>query len=111
MDVASGLLTAFGLAAAREMVRDRRGRWFDPDLSDAFLAIRDGDGIWRELDAALEPTAIAHLDPGGPIRTASDGDLDRIGIDIDGADRREPEATRRDGEDSRAAPHVEDGPS
>ena len=71
-------LTAFGIAAAREMVRDRRGRWFDPDLSDAFLAIPDGDPIWRELDDALEPTAIAHLDPGGTIRTASGEDLDRI---------------------------------
>ncbi len=60
------------------MVRDRRGRWFDPDLADAFLAIPDGDPIWLELDEALEPTTVAHLDPGVTIRTASDEDLDRI---------------------------------
>ena len=71
-------LTAFGLQGAREMVRDRRGRWFDPDLADAFLAIPDGDPIWLELDEALEPTTVAHLDPGVMIRTASEEDLDRI---------------------------------
>lgn len=71
-------LTAFGLAAAREMVRDRRGRWFAPDLVDAFLAIRDGDPIWAELDQALEPAIVASLDPGGIVRTAGDEDLDRI---------------------------------
>lgn len=71
-------LTAFGVAAAREMVRDRRGRWFDPDLADAFLAIADGDRIWGELDDAIEPTAVAYLDPGATTRSASDEDLDRI---------------------------------
>jgi HD-GYP domain-containing protein (c-di-GMP phosphodiesterase class II) len=71
-------LTAFGVQAAREMVRDRRGRWFDPELADPFLAIADGDPIWLELDEALDPTTVAHLDPGTMIRTASDEDLDRI---------------------------------
>jgi HD-GYP domain-containing protein (c-di-GMP phosphodiesterase class II) len=71
-------LTAFGVGAAREMVRDRRGRWFDPELADAFLAIPDRDSVWTELDNAREPTTVAHLDPGTTIRTASDEDLDRI---------------------------------
>ena len=32
-----------GLAAAQEMVRERSGRWFDPEVAEAFLAIGPGD--------------------------------------------------------------------
>ncbi len=71
-------LTAFGRTAARDMVRDRRGRWFDPNLASAFLAIGDGDAIWTHLDAAGDPSAIAEAAPDNGIRVAGDDDLDRI---------------------------------
>ena len=71
-------LTAFGRTAAREMVRDRRGRWFDPDLASAFLAIRESDAIWTDLDAASDPSTIAEAVPDKRIRVAGDDDLDRI---------------------------------
>ena len=34
---------AHGVAAAHEMVRERRGRWFDPGLADVVLAIGADD--------------------------------------------------------------------
>lgn len=71
-------LTAFGRTAARDMVRDRHGRWFDPDIASAFLAIRDGDAIWTDLDAANDPSAVAEAAPDNGIRVAGDDDLDRI---------------------------------
>ena len=47
--VAEVFHAADGREAAREVVRARRGRWFDPEVADAFLAIRDGAGLWRRL--------------------------------------------------------------
>jgi HD-GYP domain-containing protein (c-di-GMP phosphodiesterase class II) len=38
-----------GLAAAQEMVRERSGRWFDPKVAEAFLAIGPGDPLWADL--------------------------------------------------------------
>ena len=71
-------LTAYGLDAARAMVSDRRGRWFDPEIADAFLALNVSDPIWAELDAALDPQVVAELEPGATIRLAGEDDLDRI---------------------------------
>ena len=71
-------LTAYGRDAARQMVRDRRGRWFDPDLADAFLSIPAGDGLWGDLASADEPGLVACMEPGGTLRIAGDDDLDRI---------------------------------
>jgi len=39
-----------GPAAADDMVRRRKGRWLDPGVADAYLAI--GSAVLRELDAA-----------------------------------------------------------
>ena len=38
-----------GLAAAHEMVRERSGRWFDPEVAGAFLAIGPEDRLWADL--------------------------------------------------------------
>ena len=43
-------LSARGRDAARVMVQGRRGRWFDPDLSDIILGLSDGDPLWERLD-------------------------------------------------------------
>src|SRR3954470_20314171 len=38
-----------GVAAAHEMVRERRGRWFDPQVADVLLAIGPEDRLWSDL--------------------------------------------------------------
>ena len=71
-------LTAYGLDAARSMVVDRRGRWFDPHVAGAFLSLNDSDSIWTQLDAARDPQVVADLEPGAVLQVAGDEDLDRI---------------------------------
>lgn len=71
-------LTAFGREAARTMVGDRSGRWFDPEVAAAFLGIGDIDPIWDEIAAADDPSTIATAVPDGAMRMATDDDLDRI---------------------------------
>ena len=39
----------FGLGPAYEMLRTRRGRWFDPALVDAAHSFRQDDGFWHAL--------------------------------------------------------------
>ena len=63
-----------GLQTAREMVRVRRGRWFDPQVADAFLALPDSDRLFADL--AGERFAPAPAD--GGLVAANDARVDRI---------------------------------
>ena len=66
-------LTQDGLDATREMVRVRRGRWFDPAVADAFLALTDSDRLFADL-------TMGHVAPapeGRPV-SADDAQVDRI---------------------------------
>jgi HD-GYP domain-containing protein (c-di-GMP phosphodiesterase class II) len=66
-------LTQDGFDAARKMVRVRRGRWFDPAVADAFLALPDSDRLFADL-------TMGHFAPapeGGPV-SADDTRVDRI---------------------------------
>ena len=79
-------ITQDGLDAAREMVRVRRGRWFDPAVADAFLGLPDSDPLFADL-------AMGHAAPapaGGPV-SADDAPRrpDRRGVRIDDR-RKEP---------------------
>jgi HD-GYP domain-containing protein (c-di-GMP phosphodiesterase class II) len=66
-------ITQDGLDAAREMVRVRRGRWFDPAVADAFLAVADSDPLFADLTIGRDAPAPA----GGPV-SADDARVDRI---------------------------------
>ena len=66
-------ITRDGLAAAREMVRVRRGRWFDPAVADAFSALPDSDPLFADLTMGHDAPAPA----GGPV-SADDARVDRI---------------------------------
>jgi HD-GYP domain-containing protein (c-di-GMP phosphodiesterase class II) len=66
-------ITHDGLDAAREMVRVRRGRWFDPEVADAFLALPDSDPLFADLTMGHD----APPPPGGPV-SADDARVDRI---------------------------------
>jgi HD-GYP domain-containing protein (c-di-GMP phosphodiesterase class II) len=44
-------LNTFGLEAAREIVAQRSGTWFDPELVKACLSIRENDPLWPQLQS------------------------------------------------------------
>lgn len=71
-------VTSLGRDAARRMVRKRRGRWFSPEVADAFLAIPDADPIWEHLAEAHDPGVVARMEPDPEHEEAHDGHLDRI---------------------------------
>ena len=63
-----------GIEAARSVARRRRGKWFDPDLVDAFLACCEDRAFW----AALEAPDVSGWEPSDLALTADDARLDRI---------------------------------
>jgi HD-GYP domain-containing protein (c-di-GMP phosphodiesterase class II) len=65
---------AGGVKAARAVVKRRRGRWFDPGLVDALLAISHDRAFWATLD---EPD-VSGWEPVELMLTADDERLDRI---------------------------------
>ena len=42
-------LSAFGVEAAIAVALERRGRWFDPSLVDAFLSLEGDDAFWSTV--------------------------------------------------------------
>ena len=67
-----------GLAAAQEMVRERSGRWFDPQIAEAFLAIGPGDPLWADLVSDDVAALVLELEPADRVLV-----LDAAGIDND----------------------------
>ena len=67
-----------GLAAAQEMVRERRGRWFDPHVGDAFLAIGVEDQLWSDLVSDEVPSLVLALEPADRVLVLDDSGIDII---------------------------------
>ncbi len=66
-----------GPAAAREVIRARRGTWYDPDLTARLLELCDG-GLLDELGAPSLREQVFSADADQAIAFASDADIDRI---------------------------------
>ena len=67
-----------GTSAALEVVRERRGRWFDPELVRAFCSLGPDDGVWLDLRAEALSDAIASAEPIERAIRADESRLDRI---------------------------------
>jgi HD-GYP domain-containing protein (c-di-GMP phosphodiesterase class II) len=67
-----------GLPGALAMAIRRRGRWFDPALVDALLAIRDDRSFWGPLEDPRAVPAVAAWEPADRVRTAGEEELDRV---------------------------------
>ena len=65
---------AGGVGAARRVARRRRGRWFDPALVDAFMAVCRDRAFW----ASLESPDVSHWEPADLVLRADDARIDRI---------------------------------
>jgi HD-GYP domain-containing protein (c-di-GMP phosphodiesterase class II) len=71
-------LAAGGQTAMRTMLRERRGRWFEPSLADALLAIGASDPIWPALQNGSAELSLARLAPEDIEHDADDARLDQI---------------------------------
>ena len=67
-----------GRAAAREMVRERSGRWYEPQVAAAFLRIADDDPLWDDLQRDGLAELVRDLDPPELDRVADEAALDRV---------------------------------
>ncbi len=70
--------SADGWAAAAEVVRARRGRWFDPRVADAYLSIADDDPLWPRMREGAVVEAVLADDSDGTPAMADESRLDRI---------------------------------
>lgn len=67
-----------GVPAVMEMLRRRRGRWFDPELVDVVLDWQDRDRWWVRVRSAISPTALVGLEPPERIRRLELDGLDTV---------------------------------
>jgi HD-GYP domain-containing protein (c-di-GMP phosphodiesterase class II) len=63
-----------GPSAACAVARKRSGRWFDPVLVDALVALEHDEGFWR----SLRTTAVSELEPPDRVLVADEERLDRV---------------------------------
>jgi HD-GYP domain-containing protein (c-di-GMP phosphodiesterase class II) len=71
-------LSAGGRDAMRKMIGARRGRWFEPALADALLAIPSDDPVWDALGSGSGERSLAQIAPADIVLEADDARLDRI---------------------------------
>ena len=67
-----------GVGDALEVARERRGRWFDPALVNAFCSLGPDDRIWSDLRSEPLSDAIAAAEPTERAILADESKLDRI---------------------------------
>ncbi|MDO8449649.1 MAG: HD-GYP domain-containing protein [Rhodoferax sp.] len=67
-----------GQAAATTEVLHRRGKWFDPDVVDAFVAVADSAPFWDTLNSPDVELRVFALEPGGHEALLDEDYLDDI---------------------------------
>jgi putative nucleotidyltransferase with HDIG domain len=70
--------TSYGVESAFDMAAARRGSWFDPQVVDAFLAVRSDHEFWRALVEDDGASLITQVEPADRILVADEDRLDRI---------------------------------
>ena len=70
--------TADGPQAAVDVVRARRGTWFDPRLADAFLGTSPDDALWLRLASDNANEVLRDLEPEATVAKADEEGLDRV---------------------------------
>ena len=69
---------AGGQAATEAEVQQRRGKWFDPDVVDAFLAVARAPGFWVTLNSPTVEASVFAMEPGGHEAVLDEDYLDDI---------------------------------
>jgi putative nucleotidyltransferase with HDIG domain len=70
--------TAYGFPAALDVAQGRRGNWFDPDLVDALLAVRNDADFWSRLSRPMLAEDLKHWEPQDAVQWTDDDCLDRV---------------------------------
>ncbi len=70
-------LKQHGLESMRQMARDRRGTWFEPELVDHLLAIKDEDPLWEDMRSNLSEN-LKKYEEGEEVLIADDSRMDSI---------------------------------
>jgi HD-GYP domain-containing protein (c-di-GMP phosphodiesterase class II) len=70
--------SSFGVDAALAIAIERRGRWFDPALVDAFESVAGDDGFWAQVLGRSPERHLAALEPEDHILIADQARLDDI---------------------------------
>lgn len=60
------------------MLLDRRGSWFDPELTDVLLEEAGSPIFWRSVLAARRPAALSGQEPADRVHWLATEDLDRV---------------------------------
>lgn len=71
-------MSADGPRAAIDVVRERRGRWFDPRIADTFLSIGADDPLWMRMVDDTAAEVLRDLEPLSGIAFADEEGLDRV---------------------------------
>jgi putative nucleotidyltransferase with HDIG domain len=71
-------LTNRGPEAAIEVARQRRGRWFDPDLVNAATSLAKAGALWKDLEAERVRDLVVALEPEAGQTPVSEATLDDI---------------------------------
>lgn len=69
--------TTYGEKVAFDMAATRRGRWFDPQVVDAFMTLKSDDAFWRDQAFGNPLAAVAAFAPVERVLAADDAKLDR----------------------------------
>jgi HD-GYP domain-containing protein (c-di-GMP phosphodiesterase class II) len=67
-----------GLDAACEMVRQRNGTWFDPQLAKIFLSLRNDTAFWESFHGGDPASLTSDFEPPEATMIADESRLDRI---------------------------------
>jgi len=67
-----------GLDGVLEVVEERRGTWFDPDLVDALRSTRHDDAFWSALAGSAPHAVVAAFEPEDRVLVADEDRLDRV---------------------------------
>jgi len=71
-------MSAGGPEAAIDVVRARRGRWFDPEIADVFLGIGPDDPLWARIVADAAAEVLRDLEPEAGLGLADEDGVDRV---------------------------------
>jgi HD-GYP domain-containing protein (c-di-GMP phosphodiesterase class II) len=70
--------SAYGPEAARAVAAERRGRWFDPALVDAFLDVQAAPAFWEGLAGEALEQEVRALEPQGEVLLSDEVRLERV---------------------------------
>ncbi|HEY1264890.1 MAG TPA: HD domain-containing phosphohydrolase, partial [Terriglobales bacterium] len=65
-------LTAWGPEEAVRIIRDRSGRWFDPEIARIVRGLEADEAFWRKVRSKQAREYVVEMEPGTAIRASSE---------------------------------------